>query len=199
MTLIIFGSSSCIIFAVVRSTFVAFALSFAFFVLSSLACVPTVFWCFLYPAVVHASCFAVVRSTFVAFALSFAFFVLSSLACVPTVFWWFVSYPAVVHASCKLLPKINKYLTVRNVAARFGYFSVFCWVPLCHWDCHKMMWLPAVWCDLSRAQVLLEHTPSCALNYISFSFGIPFPHFGVWECLEYVKKGKSWSFLKDWG
>ena len=43
MTFLIFGSSSCIIFAVVRSTFVAFALSFAFFVLSSLACVPTVF------------------------------------------------------------------------------------------------------------------------------------------------------------
>ena len=41
----------------------------------------------------------------------------------------------------------NKYLTVRNVAARFGYFLVFCWMPLCHWDCHKMMWLPAVWCD----------------------------------------------------
>ena len=40
---------------------------------------------------------------------------------------------------CKLLPKINKYLTVRNVAARFGYFLVFCWMPLCHWDCHKMM------------------------------------------------------------
>ena len=33
--------ASC--FAVVRSTFVAFALSFAIFVLSSLACVPTVF------------------------------------------------------------------------------------------------------------------------------------------------------------
>ena len=27
---------------------------------------------------------------------------------------------------CKLLPKDNKYLTVRNLAARFGYFSVFC-------------------------------------------------------------------------
>ena len=40
---------------------------------------------------------------------------------------------------CKLLPKINKYLNVRNVAARFGYFLVFCWMPLCHWDCHKMM------------------------------------------------------------
>ena len=43
MTFLIFSSSSCIIFAVVRSTFVAFALSSAFFVLSSLACVPTVF------------------------------------------------------------------------------------------------------------------------------------------------------------
>ena len=40
---------------------------------------------------------------------------------------------------CKLLPKINKYLTVRNVAARFGYFLVFCWMPLCHWDCRKKL------------------------------------------------------------
>ena len=43
MAFIIFGNSSSIIFAVVRSTFVAFALSFAFFELSSLACVTTVF------------------------------------------------------------------------------------------------------------------------------------------------------------
>ena len=37
---------------------------------------------------------------------------------------------------------------MRHVAARFGYFLVFCWMPLCHWDCHKMMWLPALWCDI---------------------------------------------------
>ena len=41
---IIFGNSSSIIFAVVRSTFVAFALSFAFFELSSLACVNTLYF-----------------------------------------------------------------------------------------------------------------------------------------------------------
>ena len=29
----------------------------------------------------------------------------------------------------------------------------FCWVPLWHWDCHKMMWLSAVWCDLSPVLV----------------------------------------------
>ena len=27
---------------------------------------------------------------------------------------------------------------MRNVAARFGYFSVFCWVPLCHWETQKV-------------------------------------------------------------
>ena len=73
---------------------------------------------------------------------------------------------------CKLLPKINKYLTVRNVAARFGYFSVFCWnaaVPLgllqndvtsrrVMWlssisQFHWVMWLSSAWCDLSPALV----------------------------------------------
>ena len=39
-------------------------------------------------------------------------------------------------SSC-IIFAVVQYLTVRNVAARFGYFSVFCWVPLCHWDCHK--------------------------------------------------------------
>ena len=55
----------------------------------------------------------------------------------------------------KLVCKIIKYLSVRNVVAKFGYLSVFCWLPLCHWDCHTMMWLPAVWCNfpLSRSYI----------------------------------------------
>ena len=40
---------------------------------------------------------------------------------------------------CKLVCEVIKYLSVRNVAAKFGYFSVFCWRPLFYWDCHKMM------------------------------------------------------------
>ena len=44
-----------------------------------------------------------------------------------------------IGSRCKLVHKIIQYLSVRNVAAKFDYFSVFCWVPRCHWDCHKMM------------------------------------------------------------
>ena len=131
---------------------------------------------------------------------------LDAKPCVPTSFWNLVltkqhtalgfemqsrlyGTRCAIDIRCKFVCKIVQYLSVRNVAAKFGYFCVFCWMPLCHWDCHKMMWLPAMWCDFPPFAVALDDVTFLRVMWLKpggcsiYSIDIPFSQQRLLDCL----------------
>ena len=103
MAFIIFDKSSCIMFAVVRSTLLLWhVLLHSLFFRSYLVSLQYFhgFYHIRQEFMYHVCCCA---QYFVAFAFSFAFFVFSYLPCVPAIFSWLLSYSTRVHVSCLLL------------------------------------------------------------------------------------------------
>ena len=103
MAFIIFDKSSCIMFAVVRSTLLLWhVLLHSLFFRSYLVSLQYFhgFYHIRQEFMYHVCCCA---QYFVAFAFSSAFFVFSYLPCVPAIFSWLLSYSTRVHVSCLLL------------------------------------------------------------------------------------------------